>query len=476
MYYKIKSNILFRKYKDYGYITDNAMFGYRYLNNMSSLPGEEYVSESGAVMLSMLRKKPHHIDDIVNKLMQIFVGVGYNELKQDTIEFYNAFVDLGFLSSGDTYDDCDKNVTNNSNTVASSIVSTISTNDCSSKIFNQSDFLRSLHIEIANECNERCVHCYIPHEYKTNAIDSNLFYSILDEGTDMNIIHVTLSGGEPLLHKDFPSFLKKCREKDLSVNVLTNLTLLTDEILSEMVLNPLLSVQTSLYSMDPEIHDSITKVKGSFKKTTNSIKRIMDAGIPLQISCPVMKQNKDTFNDVVCWGKKHNLAVAVDYVIFASYDHSKCNLSNRLSLPEIEEAFNKQISNDYIHSVKEQAKEKENQANQDSICSICRYYICISAEGNVFPCIGWQNNIIGNLNKQTLKSIWETSDKIKELRKVKREQFPKCVECKDRGYCTVCMMSNSNENANGDAFKINDFHCRVADLIHSKVDNYDKLN
>ena len=67
----------------------------------------------------------------------------------------------------------------------------------------------------------------------------------------MNIIHVTLSGGEPLLHKDFLSFLVRCRELDLSVNVLSNLTLLTDEIVLEMKKNPLLSVQTSLYSMNP---------------------------------------------------------------------------------------------------------------------------------------------------------------------------------------------------------------------------------
>jgi hypothetical protein len=31
------------------------------------------------------------------------------------------------------------------------------------------------------------------------------------------------------------------------------------------------------------------------------------------------------------------------------------------------------------------------------------------------------------------------------------------------------MMGNSNENQNGDAFKINDFHCAVSSLLHSKV-------
>jgi len=109
----------------------------------------------------------------------------------------------------------------------------------------------------------------------------------------MNIIHVTLSGGEPLLHKDILGFLKRCRELDLSVNVLSNLTLLTDDILSEMKKNPLLSVQVSLYSMDATVHDSITKLSGSFEKTKAGILRLCDENIPVQISCPIIKQNKD---------------------------------------------------------------------------------------------------------------------------------------------------------------------------------------
>lgn len=38
-------------------------------------------------MLSMLSKSPRAIDDIVGDLSQIFTGVEYETLKQDTIEF-----------------------------------------------------------------------------------------------------------------------------------------------------------------------------------------------------------------------------------------------------------------------------------------------------------------------------------------------------------------------------------------------------
>ena len=470
MYYRIKENVLFRKYNEYGYITDNSMFGYRSLNDNSIWPGEEYVSQSGAIMLDVLDKIPKDIDSIIEKLLEIFVDVDLEELKSDAIEFYDMFVAAGLLASGKTYEECknkvDKTIQNEGGKYENLIVS----GECSKNIFNQNDFLRSLHIEVASECNERCVHCYIPHEDKLKMIKSSLFYSIIEEGRNMNIINVTLSGGEPLLHKDFVRFLSRCRELDLSVNVLTNLTLLTDEILEEMKKNPLLSVQTSIYSMNSEVHDTITKVKGSFEKTKNNLLRLKECGIPLQISCPIMKENQDSFINVVEWAKENDISIATEYVIFASYDHTNCNLSHRLTVEEIGKAFDVQTSEVLLENLYQLACEKNEQKSDDSVCSVCRYYLCIAANGTVFPCIGWQTKIIGDLNKQSIREVWEDNEEIKRLRDIKWSDFTKCLECNDRGYCTVCMMSNSNENADGDPFRINDYHCKVAAMIHKKVD------
>lgn len=474
MYYKIRNDVLFRQYPGYGYITDNSEFGYQLLNDSRCFSGEKYVSESGAVMLAALGKAPRHIDNIIGDLMQVFVGVECDTLKQDTIEFFQWLVEEGYLSFGETFDACQNQevIAPSGRLEAGSAQAVIRTENCAKELISQNDFLRSIHIEIASACNERCVHCYIPHKYKDKVIDSDLFYRILDEGREMNIIHVTLSGGEPLLHRDFVGFLARCRELDLSVNVLSNLTLLTDEIVLEMKKNPLLSVQTSLYSMDSLVHDSITKLSGSFEKTKRGLMQLYSAGIPVQISCPVMRQNKDSFLDVIRWGREHHIAVAVEPMIFATYDRSGSNLANRLSLEEIGEAVDKQLPEGYADMMRKVAKEKEMLTGDNPICSICRYSFCVSVEGDVFPCAGWQTNIIGNLNRQTIREIWENSDKIQGLRQIKRDQFPKCVTCEDSGYCTVCMMCNANENPDGDVFRINDFHCKAAAIIHSKVDAF----
>lgn len=477
MYYKLMEDVLYRQYEEYGLITDNSEYGYRMLNDTRRLRGEKYVSQSGAVMLAALSRIPKYIDDIVNELMHIFVGVDFETLKNDTVEFLQHFVEEGFLCIGEIYEACESckkygSVISDGNKVEETSAISISSDECRKSVFKTNEFLRSIHIEIANVCNERCNHCYIPHKYKTNVMDSDLFYRIVEEGRQMNIIHVTLSGGEPLLHKDIIGFLRKCRELDLSVNVLSNLTVLTDEIVEEMKENPLLSVQTSIYSMNPIVHDSITMLQGSLEKTMLGLKKILDAKIPVQISCPIMNNNKEDFVSVIRWGYDNNISVAVEPVIFASYDHTGDNLPNRLSLEEIGKAFDYELQEGYGEVISDLAKEKESMTSEDPICSICRYSFCISVAGEVYPCVGWQTNVIGLLEDNSLCDIWEKSEKIQCLRKIKRKNFPKCVDCKDRGYCTVCMMSNSNENQAGDAFSINSFHCKVAELKHDIIDAY----
>ena len=90
MYYKLRQDVLFRQYDEYGLITDNSEYGYRMLNDMKRPRGEKYVSNSGAIMLATLDKIPKYIDDIVSELQNIFVGVDFETLKKDTIEFFQA--------------------------------------------------------------------------------------------------------------------------------------------------------------------------------------------------------------------------------------------------------------------------------------------------------------------------------------------------------------------------------------------------
>ena len=55
MYFKQKSNVIFRNYESFGYITDNRNFGYKQANNDGNDIGDKIVSQSGAVEMGLFQ-------------------------------------------------------------------------------------------------------------------------------------------------------------------------------------------------------------------------------------------------------------------------------------------------------------------------------------------------------------------------------------------------------------------------------------
>lgn len=472
-----KSNVIFRQYESFGLITDNRNFGYRQTNNNEKYIGDKILSESGAVFLSVLSKKPQPLDELAEKINKQFTDVDIKTIKNDAREFYQILEQDGFIVSGETFQECEEKDTRFSYKIINPqktkkdfsptiISSEKSTQDFFEEYFQDKPQLTNLHIEITSKCNERCVHCYIPHDNKVNDIDPELFYDILKQCKDMRLLHLTLSGGEPMLHKNFCDFLRKCKEYDFSVNVLSNLTLLNDNIIKEMKTNPLLGIQVSLYSMDPNVHDEITQMKGSFEKTKNAILKLVESDIPLQISCPVMKQNKDCYDDVIKWAKKYKIYVGDDYVIIAKYNHTTQNLSCRLSIKEIRELIDKKIACDakYLEQIEVAAENKKNITTSDFVCSVCHSSICIADNGNVYPCAGWQDYVVGNVKETSLNEIWDKSEKVQYLRNLRKQHFPRCIQCPNKEFCTMCMVRNANEDPHGDPLVVNEYFCNIAQL------------
>jgi radical SAM protein with 4Fe4S-binding SPASM domain len=477
MFFKQKSNVIFRNYESFGYITDNRNFGYKQTNNNENYIGDKILSESGAVFLSVLDRKPQTIDELAKKISKQFTDVDIRTIKNDAIEFYCMLERDGFIVSGKTLQECDEKDTRFSYKILEPEIIkkdsslTImhpekSTQDFLEEYFKGKPQLTNLHIEIISNCNERCVHCYIPYDYKVSYIEPDLFYDVLKQCKNMRLLHLTLSGGEPMLHKNFCDFLRKCKEYDFSVNVLSNLTLLDDEIIKEMKVNPLLGVQVSLYSMNSNIHDGITQMKGSFEKTKNAILKLVENDIPLQISCPIMKQNKNCYDEVIKWAEMHKIHVGDDYGIIARYNHTTQNLSCRLSINEIKEVINNKVANDakYLEQIEIEVDKKKNTTSNDFVCSVCHSSICIADNGNVFPCAGWQDYVVGNVKETSLNDIWDNSEKVQYLRGLRNQDFPKCIQCMDKEYCTMCMVRNANENQKGDPLVVNEFFCNIAKL------------
>jgi radical SAM protein with 4Fe4S-binding SPASM domain len=151
-------------------------------------------------------------------------------------------------------------------------------------------------MEITHRCNLRCVHCYCRRDADDReARDAELSYEeicgIVDQIVEEGCLYFQLTGGEPLLRRDFIDIYDYCRDKGLLVILFTNGTLITRRIADHLAERPPLSVEVSLYGATKEVYESVTGVPGSYEKCLTGIQLLVDRGIKLVLKSTMMTLN-----------------------------------------------------------------------------------------------------------------------------------------------------------------------------------------
>ena len=277
-------------------------------------------------------------------------SIGHEELKADFMDFVQDLDKHLFIVSGDTLEELDakdldfsysmenpKTLVDDFTQITEQHVGE-NTQDYMLEATQRKPRLNAIQFELTSRCNERCIYCYIPNAKKNAGGDMPIekVFSIIDEFAEMGGLHVTLSGGEVFMHKDVIRIMQYCREKDMMISILSNLIALRDEQIPFIKESNISLLQTSLYSMTPEIHDTITTVKGSFAKTKAAIEKLVAADIPIQISCPVMKANCKGYAEVLQYAQSLRCKAQTDYLMMAQSNLDTQNLANRISLEETE--------------------------------------------------------------------------------------------------------------------------------------------
>src|SRR5712692_1134485 len=136
----------------------------------------------------------------------------------------------------------------------------------------------SAHLDITYRSNERCQHCYLDHDDK-GEIPTSEIKGILDQLAAAGVFFLVVSGGEPLLRKDCFEILQHARALSFNVKLKTNALLIGEREVIWIRDLGIEQIQISVYSHRPEVHDSITKVRGSLKRTLAAIRRLKAHGL-----------------------------------------------------------------------------------------------------------------------------------------------------------------------------------------------------
>src|SRR5690606_13596797 len=138
--------------------------------------------------------------------------------------------------------------------------------------------LEMLWLELTNQCNLACSHCYAesgPHTGSQDTLSADEYRCLLDEASEANCRRVQFIGGEPTLHPSLIPMINHARLRGFSsIEVFSNLLRLSEAQIECFKKNAV-SVATSLYGPTAEIHEGITLRQGSFKRTVANIARLL---------------------------------------------------------------------------------------------------------------------------------------------------------------------------------------------------------
>ena len=302
---------------------------------------------------------------------------------------------------------------------------------------------RSFHLQwhITEKCNFKCKHCYT--EGVSKELSTRELFMILRQYIDLIKIweldknnrprKLSLSGGEPLLREDFFKLLEEIqnyRDMFTTLTVMSNGSLITKSVVKKLKKYEISGVQISVDGLE-ENNDRI-RGKGSFKKATKGIEKLLSNGVPVGVSITVHKGNVNDlegFIDLCNSMKVKALAVGRLVPIGSGKDL-------RILEPLETKKFYKKVM-----ELKRKWKDKgvhiythcsdslcfiENSNYETHGCSAGYDSFSILPNGNVIPCRRFPVKV-GNVLEKSLIDIWYTSDFLWRLRN--KGSISACKNC-----------------------------------------------
>lgn len=164
------------------------------------------------------------------------------------------------------------------------------------------DGFDTLFLELLGRCNERCVHCYADSAPTVGeALERDLVLSIIEQAAEAGFRRIQFTGGDPLLCDFLPDAVARATEVGIQHREIYTNGLALSEALIDKLAPSRPSFAFSFYSIDPEVHDRITRTPGSQRRTLAAIDRVVARGLRCRAAVVVMEDNNDRVEELVAF-------------------------------------------------------------------------------------------------------------------------------------------------------------------------------
>jgi radical SAM protein with 4Fe4S-binding SPASM domain len=297
--------------------------------------------------------------------------------------------------------------------------------------------LEFLWLELTSACNNKCLHCYATsgpscHEAK---VPHSTWIKTIQEAYETGARAIQLIGGEPLMYPKWRELILFADKLGFEyIEIFSNATLITDEDVQFFKAHNV-NLATTIYADNAEVHDAVTQQNGSFTRTLASIKKALNAAIPLRIASIIMKTNENQVENIMNLCRTLGVEVNPPDVIRPTGRGDDEQLKpDTYSKPPVKPPF----------YTDEQSFFKAQRCH-----SCLAGKLAVTADGNVIPCIFARDQICGNILEESLITVLQ-GQKLQDYWHTTKDAISKCCDCEYRYACHDCrpLAQGSNPTKN----------------------------
>ena len=215
-------------------------------------------------------------------------------------------------------------------------------------------FHNYLRISLIEKCNLRCTYCMpsagIQLSPKESLMTPEEVYEIAKVFVHHGVDKIRLTGGEPLLRKDFGAILERLSTLKVSLALTTNGVLL-DRYLDDLKRAGLRKLNFSLDTLNPESFNTIT-LRDQFERVHTNLQMVLKEKFDVKINAVLLKgQNEDEIIDFIALTEREPLSIR--FIEFMPFQGNAWDQSKTVSLASILERIEGHYGRDRVERLQD---------------------------------------------------------------------------------------------------------------------------
>ncbi len=161
--------------------------------------------------------------------------------------------------------------------------------------------MKRLDLKVGYACNNNCRFCAQAHNKHLPQPSTRELEKKIERGYEDGCTGIVFTGGEPTIRRDLVHLVAHARSVGYElIQIQTNGRLLYyEKLVQDLVRAGVTEFSPALHGATPEVHEYLTRARGSWKQTVTGIINIKKHGLPVITNTVITKTNYTTLPEIV---------------------------------------------------------------------------------------------------------------------------------------------------------------------------------